>query len=153
MERCVPLHDIGMLGLPDALLSKPGALDQSERALMQTHTLIGAAMLDALAREYGESLGFLAQATIIVRSHHERYDGEGYPDGLAGDAIPPAARIAALADVYDALRRKRFHKPALSHEAAVRHILGSEGQFDPSVLQAFEACQEKFKLAYQQIRD
>jgi len=154
VERCVPLHDIGKIGLPDTLLSKPGPLDPSERALMETHTLIGASMLDALGREYGESLGFLASATVIVRYHHERYDGGGYPDGLVGDAIPPAARIVALADVYDALRRKRFHKPALSHEDAVAYLIeNSEGQFDPGVLQAFAVREEEFKKVYHQVRD
>jgi len=153
VERCVPLHDIGKIGLPDALLSKPGKLSDAERALMETHTLIGASMLDALAREYGQSLGFLATATVIVRHHHERYDGQGYPDRLAGDAIPPAARIVAVADVYDALRRKRFHKPAMSHEDAVRIIFETEGQFDSSVVQAFASCEAEFRRIYQQVRD
>jgi response regulator RpfG family c-di-GMP phosphodiesterase/tRNA A-37 threonylcarbamoyl transferase component Bud32 len=154
VERCVPLHDIGKIGLPDSLLTKPGPLDASERALMETHTLIGASMLDALGREYGESLGFLAAATVIVRYHHERYDGQGYPDGLSGDSIPPAGRIVALADVYDALRRKRFHKPALTHEDATRFLLQRcDGQFDPAVLEAFEARQERFKKIYQQMFD
>jgi response regulator RpfG family c-di-GMP phosphodiesterase/tRNA A-37 threonylcarbamoyl transferase component Bud32 len=153
VERCVPLHDIGKIGLPDALLAKPGKLTPQERSTMQTHTLIGAAMLDSLGREYGPSLGFLATATVIVRHHHERYDGQGYPDGLAGDAIPPAARIVALADVYDALRRKRHHKPALAHEDAVKNIFESEGQFDSAVVQAFASCEAEFARIYQQIRD
>jgi putative two-component system response regulator len=154
LERCVPLHDIGKIGLPDALLSKPGALTSAERSLMETHTLIGASLLDALTREYGGSLSFLTAATMIVRYHHERFDGTGYPDGLAGEAIPPAARLVALPDVYDALRRKRCHKPALAHEEAVRILLeGSDGHFDPAVLQAFEACHEKFRKIYQQICD
>lgn len=153
VERCVPLHDIGKLGLPDALLSKPGPLNPSERALMETHTLIGANMLDALAREYGGSLGFLTAATVIVRYHHERWDGSGYPDGLSGDSIPPAGRIVSLPDVYDALRRKRLYKPARTHEEAVKTILETDGQFDPSVLQAFEACHEKFRKIYQQNSD
>jgi putative two-component system response regulator len=121
---------------------------------METHTLIGASMLDALAREYGGSLGILTAATVIVRYHHERWDGSGYPDGLSGDSIPPAGRLVALPDVYDALRRKRMYKAAMSHDEAVRTILeGSEGQFDPAVLQAFDACQEKFKKIYHQICD
>ncbi len=154
VERCVPLHDIGKIGLPDALLSKPGRLDQAERALMQTHTLIGATMLEALTKEFGDSLGFLGVAMVIVRYHHERYDGQGYPDGLSGEAIPPPARLAGLADVYDALRRKRFHKPALPHAAAVRFILQeSDGQFDPAVVRAFADCQEEFGRIYQLIGD
>ncbi|MCS6852034.1 MAG: protein kinase [Gemmataceae bacterium] len=154
LERCVPLHDIGKLGLPDAVLLKPGPLTDEERAVMQSHTLIGAGILDSLAREYGDSLAFLAVASMIVRYHHERYDGLGYPDGLAGDAIPPAARIVALADVYDALRRKRAHKPALTHAEAVKVILEeSDGQFDPSVVAAFHARQDDFQRIFHQVRN
>ncbi len=121
---------------------------------MQTHTLIGASILDALAREYGESLAFLAVASVIVRYHHERYDGQGYPDGLAGEVIPAAARLVAVADVYDALRRKRFHKPALTHPEAVHIIIdGSPGQFDPAVVRAFGACQDEFGRIYHQVRN
>src|SRR4029077_13216176 len=109
-----------------------GALDRNERVLVETHPLIGDRILEALAREYGASLEFLGMARAIVRHHHERYDGRGYPDKLAGDAIPAAARLVAVADVYDALRRQRFHKPAMSHEAALRVLdTRSQGQFDP----------------------
>jgi response regulator RpfG family c-di-GMP phosphodiesterase/tRNA A-37 threonylcarbamoyl transferase component Bud32 len=154
VERCVPLHDIGKIGLPDALLSKPGALDPGERSLMETHTLIGASMLDALAKEYGGSLGFLTAATVIVRYHHERWDGSGYPDGLSGEAIPPAGRLLALPDVYDALRRKRYYKPAMSHDEAVSVLIEkTEGHFDPAVVEAFATSHEKFKKIYQQICD
>jgi response regulator RpfG family c-di-GMP phosphodiesterase len=154
LERCVPLHDIGKIGIDDAILRKPGTLDPQERTLVQSHTLIGSSILDALAREYGESLAFLAVASVIVRYHHERYDGQGYPDGLAGDVIPPAARIVTLADVYDALRRKRCHKQALSHAEAVHLILeGSPGQFDPAVLRAFAVCQDEFGKIFHQVRN
>src|SRR5207237_1019879 len=87
LECCVPLHDIGKIGLPDHVLSKPGKLDPDERKLVELHPLIGDQILDALRREHGESLAFLNMATGIVRHHHERYDGRGYPDRLAGDAI------------------------------------------------------------------
>jgi len=101
--------------------------------------------LEAIGREFGESLAFLGMARLIVRHHHERYDGTGYPDRLAGDEIPPAARLTALADVYDALRRQRPHKPALTHRQAVRWILEeSGGHFAPTVLRAFSLCQEEF---------
>jgi response regulator RpfG family c-di-GMP phosphodiesterase/serine/threonine protein kinase len=154
LQRCVPLHDIGKIGLPDQLLCKPGALDPAERALMETHTLIGANILDSLGREHGDSLPFLGSAHAIVRHHHERYDGRGYPDHLAGDAIPAMARLVAVADVYDALRRKRFHKPALPHAEAVRFILeGSGGQFDPTLLKAFAACQDDFDAIFQDVRE
>jgi putative two-component system response regulator len=154
LERCVPLHDIGKIGLPDTLLNKPGLLTEAERRVMETHTLIGAGILDALARGYGESLAFLAVAAVIVRYHHERFDGHGYPDGLAGEAIPPAARLVVLADVYDALRRKRCHKPAMTHPDAVRTLLKeSPGQFDPAVLEAFAGCQDEFNRIFHQVRN
>jgi HD-GYP domain-containing protein (c-di-GMP phosphodiesterase class II) len=90
-------------------------------------------------------------ARAIVRWRHERFDGCGYPDRLAGEAIPAAARLVAVADVYDALRRRRFHKPALGHAAAVRVLLHhSAGQFDPSLLRALEACQHEFERIYRE---
>jgi response regulator RpfG family c-di-GMP phosphodiesterase len=149
MERCVPLHDIGKIGLPDHILLKPGKLTAEERALMQTHTVIGHRILLSLAQEYGESLGFLGLASSIVRHHHERYDGSGYPDGLAGEEIPAAARLVAVADVYDALRRRRFHKSALSHPEAARIIReGSAGHFDPALLEVFARCEREFERIY-----
>jgi putative two-component system response regulator len=149
LERCVPLHDIGKIGLPESVLLKRGRLDAGERALIETHTLIGDRILEALGREYGESLVFLGTARAIVRHHHERYDGRGYPDKLAGDAIPAPARLVAVADVYDALRRERQHKPAWSHAQAVQSLLReSAGQFDPSLLRAFARGHEEFRRVY-----
>lgn len=153
LERCIPLHDIGKLALPETVLSKPGPLSAGERELVKTHPIIGASMLESLARQFGDSLGFLPSAISLVRYHHERYDGQGYPDGLFADNIPPAARLLSLADVYDALRRKRFHKPAMTHEAALQTILETDGQFDPVVLQAFGECHERFKAVFGQVRD
>jgi response regulator RpfG family c-di-GMP phosphodiesterase/tRNA A-37 threonylcarbamoyl transferase component Bud32 len=151
LDRCVPLHDIGKLGLPDDILLKPATLTQAERALVETHPLIGDRILESLGREHGTSLEFLCLARVIVRHHHERHDGRGYPDRLAGDAIPPAARLTAVADVYDALRRRRLHKPAMSHDSAVRTILQrSEGQFDPILLAAFAVCHGEFERIYQE---
>jgi response regulator RpfG family c-di-GMP phosphodiesterase/tRNA A-37 threonylcarbamoyl transferase component Bud32 len=152
LERCVPLHDIGKIGLPDEILRKPGLLTGAERVLVATHPIIGDHILQALGEAHGESLSFLGMASAIVRHHHERYDGTGYPDGLAGDAIPPAARLVALADVYDALRRQRFHKPALSHADAVRILLeASPGQFDPALLGVFRTCADSFARIYRDI--
>ena len=152
LERCVPLHDIGKMGLPDQVLLKPGKLTPAERTLMETHTIIGDRILDSLSREHGTSLAFLKTAISIVRHHHERFDGKGYPDRLAGDAIPAAARIVAVADVYDALRRLRVHKPALPHAETVRILLErSEGQFDPTLIAAFRVCQEEFEGIYRAI--
>jgi response regulator RpfG family c-di-GMP phosphodiesterase len=153
-ERCIPLHDIGKLGLPDQLLSKPGPFDDAERSLMQTHTLIGSNLLDTLRHEHGGALAFLGMARAIVRHHHERYDGRGYPDGLVGEEIPHVARLVAVADVYEALRRERFHKPALSHAEAARYILQeSAGQFDPRVRQAFAARQRQMERIWREIQD
>jgi response regulator RpfG family c-di-GMP phosphodiesterase len=149
LERCTPLHDIGKLVLPDQILLKPASLTPEERRIMQQHTIVGCAILDAIGREYGESLDFLSTARGIVRHHHERFDGSGYPDKLAGDAIPAPARLVALADVYDALRRKRPHKPALSHARAADTILHEmNSAFDPAVLRAFAACHERFQRIF-----
>jgi putative two-component system response regulator len=152
LERCVPLHDIGKIGLPDDVLLKPASLSTAERALVEQHPLIGDRILEALGREHGEALDFLSMARMIVRSHHERFDGKGYPDRLAGDAIPAAARLVAVADVYDALRRERLHKNAMNHASATSVILkGSTGQFDPTLLRAFEACHDQFERTYREI--
>jgi HD-GYP domain-containing protein (c-di-GMP phosphodiesterase class II) len=114
--------------------------------------VIGDSPLDALGREHGGSLEFLGMARTIVRHHHERHDGRGYPDRLAGEAIPAAARLVALADVYDALRRQRLYKTALPHAKAVAVILhDSPGQFDPLVLQAFAGCHPQFERIFREV--
>jgi response regulator RpfG family c-di-GMP phosphodiesterase/serine/threonine protein kinase len=149
LARCVPLHDIGKIGLPEEVLLKPGALTEAERRLVETHPLIGDRILEALGKEHGAALDFLGTARGIVRGHHERWDGSGYPDCLAADAIPAAARLTAIADVYDALRRDRFHKPAMSHADAVDVLLQqSPGQFDPSLLRAFANCHGAFERIF-----
>jgi response regulator RpfG family c-di-GMP phosphodiesterase/tRNA A-37 threonylcarbamoyl transferase component Bud32 len=153
LERCVPLHDIGKIGLPESVLLKPGKLTSEERALMETHTVIGDRILRSLGQEHGESLVFLGMARSIVRHHHERYDGAGYPDRLLGEAIPAAARLVAVADVYDALRRQRFHKLALSHSEAMRILLqDSQGQFDPALSKALAHCERDFERIYREVR-
>jgi HD-GYP domain-containing protein (c-di-GMP phosphodiesterase class II) len=144
LVRCVPLHDIGKIGTPDEILAKAGPLTDDERELVRAHPVTGTAILEALARQHGESLTFLGVARAVVRHHHERWDGAGYPDGLAGDRIPPAARLVALADVYDSLRRDRPDRAGLSHADAVRTIAGDRGQFDPTVLAAFEKVETRF---------
>jgi response regulator RpfG family c-di-GMP phosphodiesterase len=151
LDRCTPLHDIGKIGLPEDVLMKPGALTPSERLLVETHPLIGDRILEALGREHGAALEFLGVARSIVRCHHERWDGKGYPDRLSGEAIPAAARLVAVADVYDALRRRRSHKPALDHLTAVRIISKeSSGQFDPSLVRAFVACEGEFERIFRE---
>jgi response regulator RpfG family c-di-GMP phosphodiesterase/serine/threonine protein kinase len=149
LRHCTPLHDIGKLGVPDAVLCKAGPLTPEERRVMQAHTTLGSDIIDAVRREHGESLDFMTTARAIVRHHHERFDGTGYPDRLAGEAIPAAARIVAVADVYDALRRQRPHKPAIPHDVAARMIVHeSPGAFDPKVLQAFAACHDRFQRIF-----
>jgi ribonuclease P protein subunit RPR2 len=129
------LHDIGKLAIPDAILYKPGKLTEEEMALMARHPAIGADIV-------GE-IEFLAEATRIVRSHHERWDGSGYPDGLAGEEIPLAARIFSVADVLDALTTDRPYRPAMSLHAA-RALIGAEAgsHFDPTVAAAFDAIDD-----------
>jgi response regulator RpfG family c-di-GMP phosphodiesterase/serine/threonine protein kinase len=154
LELCVPLHDIGLVGIPDHILLKPGKLDDDERVLMQTHTLIGAETLHEVAQRHGSSLAFLAMAIDIARYHHERYDGTGYPDRLAGSRIPLAARIVAVVDVYDGLRCRRVYKPALTHDAAVELMLvASPGQLDPALLQIFQSCHRHFERIYRELAD
>jgi HD-GYP domain-containing protein (c-di-GMP phosphodiesterase class II) len=129
-------------------------LSPTERTLVQTHPVIGDQILEALGNEYGTALEFLGIARVIVRHHHERFDGKGYPDRLQGDAIPPAARLVAVADVYDTLRRMRLYKPAMSHSAAIRTMLDrSPGQFDPALMTAFTRCHAEFEKIYNEIEE
>jgi response regulator RpfG family c-di-GMP phosphodiesterase/serine/threonine protein kinase len=154
LERCVLLHDVGKVAIPDHILLKPGLFTAEERCIMESHTAVGADMLAAVARQHGASLAFLQMATDICRHHHERYDGSGYPDGLAGEAIPLGSRIVAIADVYDALRSKLVYKPGLTHVAAKRLILEANAHhFDPALLVAFRHCEANFEQIFTQTRD
>lgn len=131
------LHDVGKIAIPGEILNKPGRLTDEEFAIMKTHTLIGASMLEALPVHQEEPL--IKKAYEICRWHHERYDGRGYPDGLKGDEIPISAQIVALADVYDALTSERVYKKAFSHEKAVSMILdGQCGQFNPLLMESLK---------------
>jgi response regulator RpfG family c-di-GMP phosphodiesterase len=154
LESCVPLHDIGAVGLPDHILMKPGKLDPDERVLMQMHSVIGAEILQKVLKRHGPGVAFLQMAIDIARHHHERFDGKGYPDRLAGESIPLAARIVAIADVYDALRCKRSYKPALSHAAASAVMLeASAGQFDPTLLDIFHRTSEAFDRIFKELQE
>jgi response regulator RpfG family c-di-GMP phosphodiesterase len=154
LERCAPLHDLGKAALPDHLLLKPGRLDAEERAIMESHTTLGAEVLAAAARQHGAPLTLLHLAADIARHHHERFDGTGYPEGLHGESIPLAARFVTLADVYDALRSRLVYKPGLSHAATCRLILEeSPGQFDPNILLTFQRCEASFAHIFAQRRD
>jgi ribonuclease P protein subunit RPR2 len=127
------LHDVGKIGIPDRVLCKAGPLDHDERRLMETHTLLGEKMLADVALLRGEGLK-------VVRSHHERWDGGGYPDGLAGTEIPLGARIFAVADALDAMTHNRPYRMAGSwRDAAEQILLGAKLQFDPDVVDAFRS--------------
>lgn len=139
------LHDIGKVGVPDAVLCKPGPLTPHERAIVEKHPVIGGECLLAVREHFGDEDELLDLACEIAYSHHERWDGRGYPFGLRGDETPVPARIVAVADVYDALTTRRSYKPALSHDVARRIILDGAGtQFDPRVVQAFLAVERRF---------
>lgn len=154
LEDSAPLHDIGKVAVPDSILNKPDRLSDDERRQMQYHTIAGADTLREVARRYSFATGFLQMAIDIARSHHERWDGTGYPDQLAGEAIPLAARILAICDVYDALRSKRVYKPAISHNMTVLTICdGSPGHFDPGLLAVFRQCAQKFERIYSEFVD
>jgi putative two-component system response regulator len=132
LELAAPLHDVGKIGVPDAILRKAGTLDDGERAVMRRHTLIGARMLA------DSESPVLRTAEEVALRHHERWDGGGYPHGLTGDAIPLPARVVAIADVFDALCCSRPYKPPWSVDRAVSEVLEGAGrQFDPDVAAAF----------------
>jgi response regulator RpfG family c-di-GMP phosphodiesterase/tRNA A-37 threonylcarbamoyl transferase component Bud32 len=154
LECCAPLHDIGKAGLPDHILRKPGKLTVDEFALMRTHTTIGADTLTKVAQRHRFAQAFLQMGIDIARHHHERYDGKGYPDGLAGDSIPLAARLVTLADVYDALRSRRVYKPALAH-SVVMSMMTEEfpGHFDPALFEAFQRCGAAFERIFHEMAD
>jgi putative two-component system response regulator len=152
LECCAPLHDIGRVGLPDHVLLKAGQLTPEERMVMETHTTLGADALHEVTHASGAGQAFLTMAADVARHHHERHDGTGYPDRLAGDAIPLAARLVALADAYDALRCRRLYKPALPHAAAVQILTqNSPGQFDPDVLAVFQQVAGKFETIFKEV--
>jgi response regulator RpfG family c-di-GMP phosphodiesterase len=139
------LHDVGKIGIPDRILQKPGPLSDGERRLMRAHTVLGEQMLGGVAFLQGEGLR-------IVRSHHERWDGEGYPDGAAGSEIPLAARIFAVADALDAMTSDRPYRPALSWEHAREEIVvEAERQFDPSVVAAFVAREPQLRAVRREL--
>lgn len=139
-----PLHDIGKVGIPDSVLLKPGRLSDEEFEIMKQHASLGAETLDAAVQEFPEAK-FLKMARDIAASHHERFDGSGYPAGLRGTDIPLCGRIVALADVYDALTSKRTYKEAFAHHVARSIILEESGShFDPDIVDAFLQAESEF---------
>lgn len=148
-----PLHDIGKVGIPDSVLLKPGRLTDDQFEIMKTHTLIGAQTLEAALREIPHAR-FLQVARDIALGHHERFDGRGYPNGVSGEDIPLAARIVALADVYDALTSKRTYKEAFSVAVARDIIVQESGtHFDPEVVNAFLKVEDQFIRIYRSLRE
>lgn len=148
-----PLHDIGKVGIPDCVLLKPGRLDDPEFAVMKTHAYLGGQTLEAALEQFPDA-AYLQMARDIAMCHHERYDGKGYPTGIAGQEIPLCARIVAVADVYDALVSRRVYKQAFSHEIARSLIVEGRGtQFDPVVVDAFVANEKAFESISVQYAD
>jgi cyclic di-GMP phosphodiesterase len=145
LPRASTLHDVGKLGIPESILRKAGRLTPQEYAVMKRHTTLGGSTLQELLRRSPRN-PFLAVGRDIALYHHERWDGAGYPFGLRAAQTALAARIVALADVYDALRSERPYKPSYSHGVARRFIVAQAGaQFDPDVVEAFLACEADFR--------
>ena len=145
LARSAPLHDIGKVGIPDAILQKPGPLTPEEWKIMQTHARLGSDAIEMAERDAARPVEFLALAKEIAHWHHEKWDGSGYPDGLAGDAIPFSARLMALADVFDALTSPRVYKPPMPLDQARAIIAAGRGaHFDPNIADAFLAGFDEF---------
>ena len=152
--KSAPLHDIGKVGIPDRILLKPGKLDPDEFEVMKTHTTLGYEAIAHAEKALGTDVAFLTMAKEIALSHQEKWDGSGYPQGLAGDAIPLSARLMAVADVYDALVTRRPYKEPLSHAEAVRIIDRGRGtHFDPDIVDAFLASQDQFAAIAHRFED
>ena len=154
LAKATPMHDLGKVGIPDHILLKPGRHTDEETQIMRTHTTLGESILLVMAgaEQTNDSLFYVASK--LAGSHHENWDGSGYPRGLSGQDIPLSARLMALADVYDALTTVRVYKRAWTHEEARAHILGLRGEkFDPDVVAAFELEEAKFKTISMELAD
>ncbi|MDI1246946.1 MAG: response regulator [Rhodoferax sp.] len=154
LTRSAPMHDIGKVGIPDHILNKPGKLTPAEWAVMQTHAKLGSDAIELAEQDIEKPLEFLTLAKEIAHWHHERWDGKGYPDQLAGDAIPVAARLMAIADVFDALISARVYKPAFSF-AQARELMAEQRSlhFDPDIAEAFLRHFDAFASIAMQYRD
>ena len=154
LAKSAPLHDIGKVGIPDYILLKPGKLTPAEWEIMKTHTVLGADAIEQAEADAERPVEFLAVAKQIARHHHERWDGSGYPDGLAGEAIPISARLMTLADVFDALTTRRVYKDPIPIDETTRMIVALSGtQFDPCVVEAFLKERDNFIEIAERYRD
>ncbi|HET7867144.1 MAG TPA: two-component system response regulator [Burkholderiaceae bacterium] len=154
LAKSAPLHDIGKVGIPDQVLRKPGTLTPQEWEVMKTHARLGAEAIEHAEQDAEQPVEFLTIAKQIAHHHHEKWDGSGYPDGLAGDAIPLPARLMALADVFDALISRRVYKDPMTYERARDIIQDWRGShFDPDVADAFITGFDEFVAIAQRYRD
>jgi putative two-component system response regulator len=152
--KSAPLHDIGKVGIPDRILLKPGRFEPHEFEIMKTHCKLGRDAIQHAEDQLGLEVEFLYYAKEIAYSHQEKWDGSGYPEGWAGDAIPISARLMAVADVYDALISRRVYKEGMPHEKAVSIIAEGRGQhFDPDIVDAFLALTEQFRAVALEFAD
>jgi adenylate cyclase len=153
LVQSAPLHDLGKVGVPDHILLKPGELSAGEFEEIKKHTQCGKRVIDTAQAKLGDA-SFLRVAGEMALTHHEHWDGTGYPNGLKGDAIPLSGRIMAIADVYDAFSSGRLYKKGISHEKAVENILAKRGsQFDPQLIDAFMEIQKQFQTIAEQFAD
>jgi putative two-component system response regulator len=154
LYKSAPLHDIGKVGIPDAILLKPGKLTPEEFETMKTHTTLGRDAIVAAENLIDAPSSFLQLAREIAHYHQEKWDGSGYPEKLAGEAIPLSARLMAVADVYDALISRRVYKPPFPREKAVGIIREGRGtHFDPDMVDAFLAIEEEFHAIAERYAD
>ena len=154
MAKSAPLHDIGKVGIPDAILHKPAKLTDEEFAIMKNHPTYGRNIIVEVEKMLGEESAFLRYAREIAYGHQEKWNGTGYPLGAKGDAIPLSARLMALADVYDALRSRRVYKPPFSHEKSMNIIIEGRGlHFDPDLVDGFIAIADQFAAIAEQYAD
>ena len=152
--RAAPLHDIGNSGIPDRILLKPGPLTDEELDIVKTHPIVGRNVIDQIKRTAGVSTEFLDTARDIAYSHQERWDGKGYPQGLAGEQIPMSARLMAIADAYDALTSHRVYREGAPHDKAVQQIFQERAaHFDPDMVDAFIEIQDEFAVIAQRFTD
>jgi putative two-component system response regulator len=154
LYKSAPLHDIGKVGIPDNILLKPGKLTSEEFEIMKTHVTLGRNAIVAAEKLLDSPNSFLQCAREIAYAHHEKWDGSGYPEGLAGENIPISARMMAVADVYDALISRRVYKEAFPYEEAVKIIRKGRGShFDPALIDAFDAIESVFHSIAQRYAD